>query len=66
MSDKNLVIENMLEEFSHFLGKPRSKAMATKTCVICKGEAKKFKDELSKKEYSISGMCQNCQDGFFE
>lgn len=24
-----------------------------------------FKDELSRKEFSISGMCQACQDEFF-
>ena len=24
-----------------------------------------FRDELSKKEFSISGLCQACQDGFF-
>ena len=24
-----------------------------------------FKDNLSKKEYSISGMCQKCQDSVF-
>lgn len=25
-----------------------------------------FKDELSKKEYEISGICQECQDEFFK
>ena len=25
-----------------------------------------FKDELSVKEYKISGLCQRCQDEFFE
>ena len=25
-----------------------------------------FKDELSRKEFSISGLCQECQDDFFE
>ena len=24
-----------------------------------------FRDELSKKEYSISGLCQSCQDDVF-
>ena len=24
-----------------------------------------FKDELSLKEFTISGMCQKCQDSFF-
>ena len=25
-----------------------------------------FRDELSRKEFKISGMCQACQDDFFE
>ena len=24
-----------------------------------------FRDNLSRKEYSISGLCQDCQDEFF-
>lgn len=33
-------------------------------CPICEKEIREedFRDELSKKEYSISGMCQECQD----
>lgn len=31
----------------------------------CGGEAKDFRDELSRKEYSISGLCQRCQDEIF-
>jgi len=26
---------------------------------------KSFRDALSKKEYEISGLCQQCQDNFF-
>ena len=25
-----------------------------------------FRDEKSKKEFNISGLCQDCQDNFFE
>lgn len=25
-----------------------------------------FRDELSRKEFGISGLCQECQDGFFK
>jgi hypothetical protein len=39
--------------------------MQQEKCVICSGDAKYFKDVLSKKEYSISGMCQTCQDKTF-
>ena len=36
-------------------------------CVTCPSaiEEDDFKDDLSKKEYSISGMCQECQDSVF-
>jgi hypothetical protein len=37
-------------------------------CPIChnKVDRKKFKDKLSKVEFSISGMCQECQDKMFK
>ena len=34
-------------------------------CVTCAEPIGEFKDSISKKEYSISGMCQNCQDSVF-
>ena len=36
-------------------------------CATCvkKIDFAKFRDELSKKEYGISGMCQKCQDSVF-
>ena len=36
-------------------------------CPICGHEIfeSEFRDELSKIEYSISGMCQRCQDAVF-
>jgi len=36
------------------------------TCVFCKKEATKFKTAKSKKEFSISGICQVCQDDIFK
>ena len=35
-------------------------------CNLCGEPILSFKDELSKREYEISAMCQNCQDGYFE
>jgi hypothetical protein len=35
-------------------------------CPFCKGAPGEFRDELSKKEFQISGLCQKCQDDFFE
>jgi len=36
-------------------------------CPTCQGEIKEedFRDDLSKKEFGISGMCQECQDSVF-
>jgi len=34
-------------------------------CVTCGGPVSEFRNELSRKEYGISGMCQNCQDEIF-
>ena len=40
-------------------------AVQNDRCALCRQEAKEFKDELSKKEFRISGMCQACQDKVF-
>lgn len=34
-------------------------------CPCCGREIGEFRDALSEKEYSISGMCQSCQDEVF-
>ena len=39
--------------------------MANK-CATCGQNVGEFKDEISAKEYGISGMCQDCQDSFFQ
>ena len=31
----------------------------------CGGDATKFRDELSRREFTISGLCQKCQDNIF-
>lgn len=31
----------------------------------CGGLATEFTDEASRREYTISGLCQNCQDAIF-
>jgi uncharacterized CHY-type Zn-finger protein len=46
-------------------GRSRTISIATAKCVACGGEAREFRDELSAKEYSLSGMCQACQDKMF-
>ena len=44
----------------------KPEAIADKVCVLCNKPATEFKDELSKKEYLISAMCQQCQDEVFD
>ena len=68
MSDnkKSDSIEAMLEDFSKLFNTPRSLAFEKSRCVMCGGEAHSFKNKLAEKEYKISGMCQSCQDSFFE
>ena len=39
-------------------------------CPTCnaplKGDSSEFRDDISRGEYTISGMCQQCQDEVFE
>ena len=35
-------------------------------CVLCYRPAETFRDESSRKEFSISGLCQACQDKVFK
>jgi hypothetical protein len=43
-------------------------AVESKMCPFCGKKIdpeKEFKDELSRREFGISGLCQGCQDGVF-
>ena len=53
-------------------GRSRILSMAGNQCVSCgasvvltKDGGLDFRDEISEKEYGISGLCQTCQDGIF-
>ena len=46
-------------------GKDRVETVADNKCMTCNGVAHQFRDDLSRKEYTISGMCQRCQDSVF-
>ena len=45
----------------------RREAITAKTCTCCKSDVTldSFKDELSLREFHISGLCQTCQDSVF-
>ena len=40
-------------------------AKATGTCIKCKKPAKSYRNPSTKLEYEVSGLCQSCQDYFF-
>ena len=49
-------------------GVDRLKTISGGECISCEATgliASSFSDDLSRKEYSISGMCQSCQDDLF-
>ena len=63
---KTAGMENMLDDMAKVLfGRGRKVAMDNQMCVMCGNDANRFTDELSRREYGISGMCQSCQDGTY-
>ena len=63
MSDLNKFMESFTIEV---FGRSKDECTEKQICVKCGKSAKKFKDELSKKEYTLSTFCQDCQDHFFK
>ena len=43
----------------------KNEMVEAELCAWCGTYASTFKDKQSKKEYSISGLCQDCQDKTF-
>ena len=46
-------------------GRTRTTAKRDAVCVACGKPAVNFSDDLSRREYQISGFCQKCQDFTF-
>lgn len=44
---------------------PERERMDHNKCVFCGDNAVHFRDEISRREFGISGMCQVCQDMVF-
>jgi hypothetical protein len=65
-SEKSPEMESFLDSVTgKVFGRTRTDSIGSGVCVTCGGEAISFRDEVSKKEYTISGMCQECQDSVF-
>ena len=64
---KKTIMEEILDDVAEKLfGRKRTDSIATQKCVVCGGPATEFRDELSRREYQISGLCQKCQDEIWE
>ncbi len=58
-------LEELKDELSlRLFGRKLSEALEQGICVRCGARVRleDFRDELSKKEYYLSGLCQRCQD----
>jgi len=66
-SKKSPNLEGYLEMLAPEVGPTTSRKGSIKRdmCVLCARDAKVFRDPLSKREFSISGLCQKCQDDSF-
>ena len=66
LSKKSLEMNKALDVISETLFKSsRIESITEDKCIWCGGKASVFRDELSRKEFSISGFCQKCQDTTF-
>ncbi len=69
MAEPSEKSEGMEQVITRVVGFDRRKVIREDKCVPqpfgCGGDAKEFKDEVSRREYRISGLCQKCQDKFF-
>jgi hypothetical protein len=60
----------VLDELIKVLSEPEvavrnCRARADRTCKLCGGPARRFRDAISEFEYQISAICQGCQDKYF-
>ena len=53
------------QQLTDLAGISRHEALERKICTWCKKQILSFEDELSKREYEISGLCQSCQNKVF-
>lgn len=64
-SEKHPQIDNFINQI---FGIDRKASITNNVCTMCKRNidpTTEFKDDLSRKEFQISGLCSNCQDKVF-
>ena len=66
-SDRIIDVPPLREQMGlMFNGQSPTEFQKVRLCIICNGLAIIFTDEISLKEYTISTMCQACQDNTFK
>lgn len=65
-SEKSAAMNRALNQLSTDLfGREREQFIQDECCVVCGEAIGRFRNNISLKEYQISGMCQVCQDKTF-
>ncbi len=65
-SEKSPEIDEFLDVLAGVLfGRTRKTSIESNTCISCGHPATEFDDEISRKEYAITGHCQTCQNDIF-
>lgn len=49
---------------NNVLGKDLAAIIKNDRCVFCNCMAKEFRDDRSEREFTVSGLCQQCQDKY--
>ena len=61
------LISEQLESLSQLIfGRSRVASIKANICIDCQIPAVNFKDTIASKEFTISGLCQTCQDKLVE
>ena len=63
-TEKTPEMEKLIDSFNPS-GRKRVDSIRAGVCSWCGKPATEFRDELSRREYRISGFCQECQDKTF-
>jgi hypothetical protein len=60
-------IQNFLDNLAKSaFGRTAPEAIEKRICTVCGQAVTGFKNEVSVREYQITGYCQKCQDDVFE
>lgn len=65
MAEPSIKHPDIDEIITETFGIDRIKSIRSDKCATCGKDTKEFRNEISRREYTISGMCQECQDSVF-